>query len=140
MNVLSEDERVRVLSALVEGNSLSATERMTGVWRKTIARLLRDVGDGCARLHDGLMRDLRCGVLELDEIWTFVKKKEAHVQPDDPPEVGDAYTFVALDATAKLIPAYLVAKRVPEHFKAFAADLRARVLGAPQLTTDGHKA
>jgi IS1 family transposase len=140
VNVLSQEERVRVLSALVEGNSLSATERMTGTWRKPITRLLVQVGAGCGRLHDGLMRRLHCSVLELDEIWSFVKKKEARVQPEDPEEYGDAYTFVAMDVASKLIPSYRVAKRTPPHFNAFALDLRARVVGAPQLTTDGHKA
>jgi hypothetical protein len=107
----------------VEGNSLSATERMTGTWRKPITRLLVQVGAGCGRLHDGLMRRLHCSVLELDEIWSFVKKKEARVQPEDPEEYGDAYTFVAMDVASKLIPSYRVAKRTPPHFNAFALDL-----------------
>lgn len=138
-NVLSTIERVRVLSALVEGNSLRATERLTGIFRQAITRLLLAVGDGCERLHDGMMRELPCSLLELDEIWTFVRKKEAHVFEDDPPKVGDAYTFIALDATSKLIAGFLVGKRVQENFTAFARDLRARVVGRPQLSTDGHK-
>ncbi len=140
MNVLPEGTRVRVLSALVEGNSLRATERMTEACRPAITRLLLNVGDGCRRLHDALMRELACDVLELDEIWCFVGKKEARLQPDDPPEFGDAYTWVALDAVSKLVPAYRVGKRSTPDAHAFARDLRARVLGAPQVTTDGHAA
>lgn len=139
MNVLSNGERVRVVSALVEGNSLRATERMTGVFRQAITNLLRRVGAGCARLHDAMMRELHCDVLELDEVWTFVGKKEGHLREGDPPEFGDAYTFIALDATAKIIPAYLVGKRSTEATQAFIHDLRARVVGAPQVTTDGFK-
>jgi hypothetical protein len=62
------------------------------------------VGAGCARLHDAMMRELHCDVLELDEVWSFVGKKEGHLREGDPPEFGDAYTFIALDATAKIIP------------------------------------
>jgi IS1 family transposase len=139
MNVLSQDERVRVVSALTEGNSLRATERMTGVCRPAIARLLLLAGNGCRRLHDALMRDLRSDVLELDELWCFVGKKEAKVREGDPPEFGDAYTWVALDAVTKLVPAYRVSKRTALDARAFALDLRARVVGTPQISTDGFK-
>lgn len=139
MNVLSQDERVRVVSALTEGNSLRATERMTGVSRPAIARLLLLAGDGCRRLHDTMMRELRSDVLELDELWCFVAKKEAKVREGDPPEFGDAYTWVALDAVTKLVPAYRVSKRTANDARAFACDLRARVIGAPQISTDGFK-
>jgi hypothetical protein len=107
-------ERVRVVSALVEGTSLRATERLTGVYRQAITNLLLSVGDGCRSLLDERMRDLHCDVLELDEVWSFVGCKEAHRDESDPPEYGDAYTWVALDATAKIIPAYLVGKRSTE--------------------------
>ena len=139
MNVLSNGERVRVVSALVEGCSLRATQRMTEVGRQAVTSLLVRVGAGCARLHDGMMRELHCDVLELDEVWSFVGKKEGHLRPDDRAELGDAYTFIALDATAKIIPSYLVGKRTTEATQAFIRDLRARVLGKPQITTDGFK-
>lgn len=139
MNVLSMSERVRVVSALVEGNSLRATERMTGVFRQAITNLLVRMGTGCARLHDAMMRELHCDLLEVDEVWAFVGKKEGHLREGDPPEFGDAYTFVALDPTTKLIPSYLVGKRTTEATHKFVRDLRARVLGAPQITTDGFK-
>lgn len=140
MNELSRTERVRVLSALTDGCSLRATERIAGVGRQAITALLLRVGAGCERLHDAMMRDLRCDVLELDELWSFIAKKEARVQPDDPAYAGDCYTWIALDARTKLVPSYRVAKRSTEDAKAFARDLRARVVGRPQITSDGHKA
>jgi IS1 family transposase len=140
MNVLPMGTRVRVVSALVEGNSLRATERLTETSRPAVTSLLLHVGAGCARLHDGLMRGLRCAVLELDEIWSFVGCKEGHKDECHPEEYGDQYTWTALDATTKLVPVYLVAKRTPDAAQAFARELRARVLGKPQITSDGHKA
>ena len=138
-NVLPMGERVRVVSALVEGTSLRATERLTGVFRQAITNLLLSVGDGCRSLLDERMRDLHCDVLELDEVWTFVGCKEAHRDESDPPEYGDAYTWVALDARTKIVPCFRVEKRTAAAANAFAADLRARVLGKPQITTDGFK-
>ncbi len=138
-NVLPMGERVRVVSALVEGTSLRATERLTGVYRQAITNLLLSVGDGCRSLLDERMRDLHCDVLELDEVWTFVGCKENHRDESDPPEYGDAYTWVALDARTKIVPCFRVEKRTAAAANAFAADLRARVLGKPQITTDGFK-
>lgn len=138
-NVLPMGERVRVVSALVEGTSLRATERLTGVYRQAITNLLLSVGDGCRSLLDERMRDLHCDVLELDEVWSFVGCKEAHRDESDPPEYGDAYTWVALDARTKIVPCFCVEKRTAAAANAFAADLRARVLGKPQITTDGFK-
>ena len=139
MNVLSEGERVQVVSALVDGCSLRATERMTGVTRQTITNLLVSVGEGCRWLLDIIMRDLHCDVLELDEVWSFVGCKEARRGEDHPDDYGDHYTFVAIDARTKLVPAHRVDRRSTEAAQAFARDLRARVLGSPQITTDGFK-
>ena len=118
VNVLSMQERVRVVSALVEGTSLRATERLTGVFRQAITGLLLCVGEGCRWLLDATMRDLHCDVLELDEVWAFVGKKEGHLTPDDPEEYGDQYTWIALDARTKLVPVHRVEKRTPAAAKA----------------------
>ncbi len=139
MNVLTMGERVRVVSALAEGTSLRATGRLAEVDRKTVTSLLLMVGEGCRCLLDERMRDLHCDVLELDEIWCFVFKKEGHLRDGDPAEYGDTYTWVAIDARTKLVPVHLVGKRSSEAGHAFARELRGRVLGAPQITSDGLK-
>ena len=137
MNVLSFDRQVRVISALVEGCSLRATERLTGANRETVGNLALHVGERCAGLHDALMCDLRSSVLELDEIWAFIGKKQRQVRLDDSPEMGDCYTYIGLDANRKAIISYAVGKRDAATTNAFALDLRSRVLGRPQITTDG---
>src|SRR5437660_12841796 len=88
MYTLSTDKKLAVLSALVEGNSIRSTNRMTGVDRNTITSLLLRTGDHCADLMDGSMRNLRCGFVQCDEIWTFVGKKQRHVKKDDSPELA----------------------------------------------------
>src|SRR4051794_10461786 len=111
MNILPFDRKVRVISALVEGCSIRATERLCEVHRDTIMRLAVAVGEGCQHLHDALMRDVHVNLLELDEIWSFIGKKERHRTEKDPPELGDQYTFIGLDGTKKTIVSFLTGKR-----------------------------
>lgn len=137
MNSLPLTKKVQVISALVEGASIRSTERLTATHRDTIMRLGRDVGEGCERLHDRLFRDLQVNVLEVDELWSFVGKKQGHLQPGDSAEFGDSYTFVGLDANRKAIVSYSVAHRDGESTDAFCSDLRARILNRPQISSDG---
>src|SRR5579872_805394 len=108
-NHLAVGKRLAVLGALVEGCSVRSTERLTGVHRDTICKLLVRVGEGCAALLDERMVNLGCERLELDEFWSFVGKKQRHVSKhDDASRVGDQWVYVAIDATSKLIPSFLV--------------------------------
>ncbi len=137
-NVLPRDKQLAILRCLVEGCSVRATERMVDVSRETVLSLLVRVGEGCEKLLDATMRNLKCECLELDEIWGFIQKKQRHVKKDeDSANVGDAWTFIALDADTKLIPAFRVGKRDAENTNAFVADLASRLTTRPQITSDG---
>lgn len=135
MNILPFEKQVSAIAALTEGCSIRATERLTGIHRDTIMRLGVRVGQGCTQVHDGLMRDLQVPVIELDEIWAYVGKKQRRAGDD--PDAGDQYTFTALDATSKAILTYRTGKRTGENTLAFVHDLRARVINRPQITSDG---
>jgi IS1 family transposase len=137
MNNLKRDKQVAVLTALVEGNSVRSTERMFQVHRDTILRLMVRVGAGCARLSNGLMRDLPCRRLQVDEVWGYVFKKQRHLTTaDEPNRVGDTWVFVALDAESKIIPSYKVGKRDAATARAFLADLSSRLANRVQLSSD----
>src|ERR1700679_57954 len=110
-NVLNTDKQIAVISALAEGSSIRSIERMTGIHRDTIMRLGVRVGQGCTAMMDAKMRDLSCTRLELDEIWGFVGKKEAHVQPGDDAQVGSVWAFCAIEADTKLVPSFKVGNR-----------------------------
>jgi IS1 family transposase len=138
MNALSLERQTRIISALCEGCSIRATERLTETHRDTVMILSTRVGKGCERLHDRLMRDLQFGVIELDEQWDFIGKKQKRVRQDDPAEMGDVWLFVALAATQKAVLSYVVGKRDTENTEALARDLRARVVNRPQITSDGY--
>ena len=111
-----------------------------GANRGTIMRLGASVGAGCAKLHDAMMRDLHVNRIELDEAWSYVAKKQRMVKPEDGANVGDQYVFIALADSAKAIVSYRVGKRNGENTRAFLADLRDRVLGAPEISSGAFSA
>ena len=136
-NVLPRSRQIAVLSALVEGVSVRGTERLTGVSREAILSLLVRVGNGCAAILDERMRDLPCERLEIDELWSFVQKKQRHVKEGDSATFGDTWTYVAIDATTKLVPCFLTGKRNVETTNTFIADLASRLRYRVQISTDG---
>jgi IS1 family transposase len=141
MNRSSLDRQTQIINCLVEGNSIRSTERMTNTHRDTIMRLMVQVGEGCAKLMDETLRDLTCRRIQVDEIWSFVGKKQRFVTAqDDKRRVGDQWTFVALDADTKLVPSWLVGKRDLRTASAFMADLSGRLSNRVQLSSDGLKA
>jgi IS1 family transposase len=137
MNRLNLARRTQIIAALVEGNSIRSIERMTDTHRDTVMRLLVEAGEGCKALMDAEIRDLTCRRIECDEIWAFVGKKQRHLTADDDrSQVGDQWTFVALDPESKLVPAFLVGKRDLPTATAFMDDLAGRLSNKVQLSTD----
>lgn len=142
MNKLTREERVKVLSALVEGNSIRATVRMTGVAKNTIVKLLADVGRVCSDYQYEHLRDLKCKRIQCDEIWSFCYSKQKNV-PQDKKGLwgyGDVWTWTAIDGETKLVPCWLVGLRDSGYATEFIRDLASRLSHRVQLTTDGLKA
>jgi IS1 family transposase len=135
-NILNMDKQIMIIGALAEGSSIRSIERMTGVHRDTIMRLGVKVGQGCTALMDGTMRDLSCTRLEIDEIWGFVGKKERNVRPEED-GVGSVWTFCAIDAETKLVPAFKVGERDKKTATAFMQDVKSRMATRIQISTDG---
>ncbi len=141
INRLSIADRTRVVAALVEGNSIRATCRMTGVSKPTVLKLLADLGKVCEAHHYDHVRGLRCKRVQCDEIWSFVGKKQKQVKTSEEAKsgVGDAWTWIALDADTKLVVSYWVGQRGFPDAKLFMEDVASRIDSHTQLTTDGHK-
>lgn len=140
MNVLKADKKLMIINLLVEGNSIRSIERITGVHRDTICRLLVKVGNQCRDFLDQRMRGLKLEHLELDEIWTFVGVKEAMIPEDRRGDstIGDQYTFIAIDEKTKLIPTFALGKRSSEVTRKFVSDLSSRIVTEyPMVSTDG---
>ncbi len=134
---VTEDRIVLALRLLLEGNSIRSTERLTELDRNTIMRLLVLAGERCEKLMDARMRNLEVKHLQIDEIWTYVGKKQRRVRKGDSPEVGDQWVFVAIDADTKLVPAFHIGKRHRLDTRSFLWNLYERISGRTQITTDG---
>jgi IS1 family transposase len=117
--------------------SIRAVERLTGIHRDTIMRLGAKVGRGCAELHDRMMVGIRTGRLELDELWAYVGKKQKRTKRHETAK-GDQYTYIALSSSARAIVSYHTGKRDTDNTDQFIQDLRQRVIGAPEISSDGY--
>ena len=140
MNRLSTEKRAAIIGALVEGNSIRATVRMTGAAKNTITKLLGDLGSACAEYQDLTLRDLPCKTIQADEIWSYCYAKQKNV-PDEHKGTfgyGDVWTWTAICADTKLVPSWLVGERTYQDALTFMTDLESRLASSIQLTTDGH--
>lgn len=139
MNRLSAEKRIAVVAALVEGNSIRATSRITDVCKPAILKLLADLGPACERYMDKHIRNVRARRVQVDEIWQFVYAKARNVPADKRGQFGygDTWTFVAIDADTKMILSYRLGPRDFRTAYLMLADLADRVTGRIQLTTDG---
>jgi IS1 family transposase len=142
-NVLSREDKIRVLHLLMEGNSIRSIERLTGVNRNTVMSLTKRFGAKARKFLDQKLRGLPLEHIEADEIWTFVQKKQAMLRGDerDNPFIGDQFLYIAFDQKTKLIACYALGKRTSEVTNAFMDDLASRIItDYPQLSTDGFNA
>jgi len=139
MNRLTTDKRCQIVAALVEGNSIRATCRITGAAKNTVTKLLADLGWACELYQIEVFKNLPCKRVQCDEIWSFCYAKDKNV-PEHKKDVfgyGDVWTWVALDADTKLVPCWRVGLRDEETAIAFIQDLADRLANRVQLATDG---
>jgi IS1 family transposase len=137
VNRLSVARRTQIINCLVEGNSIRSTERLCETHRDTIMRLGVEVGQGCDRLMDEKMRGLTSKRIQVDEIWSYVGKHQRFLKPtDDRSQVGEQWTFVALDPDTKLVPVFHTGKRTKQHATIFMKDLAERLTNRVQISSD----
>jgi IS1 family transposase len=139
MNRLSTEKRAQIIGCLVEGMSIRGTCRITGAAKNTVTKLLVDLGEACSDYQDRTLRELSCKTFECDEIWNFVYAKQKNVPERHQGEYGygDVWTWTAICADTKLIPAWFVGQRTAEDGFLFMMDLKTRLKYRPQITTDG---
>lgn len=141
MNTLSKEQKARVIAALVEGNSIRATVRMTGASKNAIQRLLAALGPICEEYHNRTLRHLPCKRIQCDEVWSFCYAKQKNVPADKQGQFGygDVWTWTALCADTKLICSWKIGTRGASTAYALMHDLASRLANRIQLTTDGHR-
>jgi IS1 family transposase len=141
MNKLPLAKRTQILAMLCEGSSMRSISRVADVSINTVTKLLAEAGEACVAIHDEMVRNVKAKRIQCDEIWSFCHAKARNVAncKNAPEGAGDVWTWTALDADTKMILSYFVGDRGRDSAFAFMTDLRMRVKGAPQLTTDSWK-
>jgi len=142
MNRLSTEKRAQVLGCLCEGMSIRGTVRVTGVAKNTVTALLVDIGNVCSVYQHYTLTQLDCKRIECDEIWSFCQAKAKNVPAEHEGEFGwgDVWTWTAIDADTKLVPAWYIGDRSADSAAALMSDVAFRLTRRVQLTTDGHAA
>lgn len=142
MNRLTTNRRAQIIGMMVEGVSIHAITRMTGVSKNTVVKLLADAGNACLDYPDKVLHNLPSKRIQADEIWSFVyaKQKNAPQEKRGQFGYGDVWTWTALDADNKLIVCWHVGTRDADAAYAFMMDVASRLANRVQLTTDGHAA
>jgi IS1 family transposase len=141
MNQLNIQERAKIVSCLVEGCSMLSTGRLTGFSRKGVCRTMTETAKACVAYHDKIMRNLKCQTIQVDEIWTFTYCKQANIPEHfkDTGDVGDTWTWIAIDADTKLVPSWHCGDRSLSSATLFLYDLQSRLANRVQLTSDGYR-
>jgi transposase-like protein/IS1 family transposase len=137
-----EDKALMALHLLVEGMSVRGTSRVTGLHKTTLLKLLVDVGERCERMLAERIVGVPVEDVEIDEVWSFIQAKEKTKvrQQDTNPERGDAFCFLALERTSKLILAWHLGRRTAQHTDTFVEKLARATDSRFQVTSDGFNA
>jgi len=132
------DTAANVLRMLLEGMSVRACERLTGMKRDTICDLVLHVGSNCDAFLASKVKGVHAKFIELDEQWSFVlcKAKTAEIR-NHGPEVGDSWTWYGIDSESKLILSHVTGKRDEDTCQAFLSRLNSATAGQTQITSDG---
>lgn len=141
MNNLPLEKKTLILSLLTEGNSLRTISRVSGVARNTISKLLLEAGEKARQILDSELMNLQCRFVQVDEIWTFVGKKQKECSEEEKKagELGDQYVYLALDSETKLVAWYFIGKRNIDNTWQFINELSSRINGRFQLSTDTYR-
>lgn len=133
------DKAAQVLRLMVEGMSVRSIERIAGVHRDTILRLLLLSAEKITTKLRHTFENLEIARIQVDEIHCFVQKRERMVSIEESAEVGEQYNFIGMDADTKVIFSWHTGKRTTANTMQFMRDLYSRTAWGlhPQLTSDG---
>ena len=138
MNKLPLEKRVQILEMLCEGSSMRSISRVADVSINTVTKLLVDAGEACEAFHAKTVLNVKAARVQCDEIWAFVGAKERNMTKEKKDRgEGDCWTWTALDSDSKMILTWLVGPRTSNAALLFMNDLKRRVDGRLQITTDG---
>lgn len=139
MNKISMERKIQIVNALCQGMSLRAITRLLDVHRTTVMNVLVEAGTRCERILAENVYGVDAQSLQMDEIWTFCKKKQGRLKPEERANlgIGDQYLFYALDPDTKLVVAWELGKRDRLTTLRFVGKVKRSLNGTrPQINTD----
>lgn len=105
----------RSLLVVMRRGSLRAAEEITGHKYETIGRWLRLAAEHAEALTEVLVHDLELSVLEVDELWSFVRRRSAASRPrarrSGAAALGLRDVRTARAASSSLTPVGAIARR-----------------------------
>lgn len=135
---IPQEKILLAVQLLLEGNSIRSTQRISGLDQNTITKALVLAGEKCEKIMGEKIRNVQVRDVEADEVWSFIGKKEKRVRPEDDQNLGDCYTFVAIERHSKLVLNIAMGKRDQATTDQFIEGLRhATAHSRFQITTDG---
>ena len=135
-NRIPHAKRVFILAAISEGTPINAVCRMIHVGKHAVLRLIEETGAALEDYMSRNFRDLPCKRIAMDEQWQYVGKHGHRMGKVKEAGRGDFWLWCAVDPDTKLVFSYRIGKRDMSTGKDFMADVRARVIGEPQIATD----
>jgi len=132
---LSDETFETISLSLAEGVGVGSTARIQSVDKKTVLRVLTKAAEHAEKVSRALLSNLVISECQLDEMWSFVGKKEKNLDPVEKlqGELGDAWIWVAFDAVNKVVPAWIVGKRTVEHAVALLQEVKRVTARMPAL-------
>lgn len=124
---------------LAEGAALRATARNLECDKDTVCHWLPRVGRHCLRLRDYFFRHLHLTECQLDELWTFIYKKEERLTAFEKlaGQYGDSWIWIAFDPVSKVVATWVVGKRTLTDAQKLIKGLKSRLDGhLPFFTSD----
>jgi transposase-like protein/IS1 family transposase len=135
----SAEQAGTILRLMMEGLSVRSIERLTGMHRDTILKVLVQTGSYCEDFLAVMVHGVPVKQVQCDELWGFVWCKEKNNR-EQLEQRGDAYCFIAIERGSKLILTWHLGRRTANDTVLFTEKLEQATTGRFQLTTDGFAA
>lgn len=140
---ISLDEIKLIFRLLCEKISINGIIRALKHHEETIFRYLKRFADHAAIINEFILTNIKIGDIELDELWSFIFKKNKNLNENDNLTYGDFWIFTAIKRDSKLFICFQGGKRTSETCENFINVLFDRMeLPNPnnpiRISTDGH--
>ena len=108
---IPQDRIVLALRLLIEGNTIRSTERITNLDRNTIMKILALAGEKCEKIMGRLIVNIPVRDVRPTRFGASSARSKSELTSEDDPNLGDCYSFVAIERDTKLVLNFALGKR-----------------------------